>query len=395
MAVTTTPRISLDRARRLALGAQGFNDPAPRSTIDVRHFRRVLSRVGVVQLDSVNVISRAHYLPFFSRLGPYDRGALDRWLWQSRELFEYWIHEASLTSIDRWAHLAYRMRRGHPWKAIERINTEQPGFVEKVLDEVRIAGPLRVGELTEGGSRTGPWWGYGPGKLALEWLFVRGEVAIADRPNFTRLYDLTDRVIPDEVRAAETDPTTARRTLLRDAVRHHGIGTVADLADYHRLKVRDARPLLDELAAAGEIVEVVVDGWPRPAYMDPDLPVPRSIHGAALLAPFDPVVWFRDRVERLFGFHYRIEIYVPRPKRVFGYYVLPFLLDGEMVGRVDLKADRAAGRLLVQGAFAETGADKIRVGAALADHLRDMAAWQDLSEIEIRPTGDLASHIPV
>jgi hypothetical protein len=316
-------------------------------------------------------------------------------LWQSRELFEYWIHEASLTSIDRWAHLAYRMRRGHPWKAIERINTEQPGFVEKVLDEVRIAGPLRVGELTEGGSRTGPWWGYGPGKLALEWLFVRGEVAIADRPNFTRLYDLTDRVIPDEVRAAETDPTTARRTLLRDAVRHHGIGTVADLADYHRLKVRDARPLLDELAAAGEIVEVVVDGWPRPAYMDPDLPVPRSIHGAALLAPFDPVVWFRDRVERLFGFHYRIEIYVPRPKRVFGYYVLPFLLDGEMVGRVDLKADRAAGRLLVQGAFAETGADKIRVGAALADHLRDMAAWQDLSEIEIRPTGDLASHIPV
>ena len=391
----TPPRLSLDRARRLALGAQGFNDPAPRSTVDARHFRRVLSRVGVVQLDSVNVISRAHYMPFFSRLGPYDRDALDRWLWRSGELFEYWIHEASLTSIDRWAHLAHRMRRSHPWKAIERITTEQPGFVDKVLDEVRIAGPLRVGELSEGGSRTGPWWGYGPGKLALEWLFVRGEVAIADRPNFTRLYDLTDRVIPDEIRAAELDPTTARRALLRDAVRHHGIGTVADFADYHRLKVGDARPLLAELAAAGEIVEVVVDGWPRPVYMDPDLPIPRSVDGAALLAPFDPVVWFRDRAERLFGFRYRIEIYVPRPKRVFGYYVLPFLLDGELVGRVDLKADRAAGRLLVQGAFAEEGADKIRVGAALADQLRGMAAWQNLSEIEVRPNGDLASHLPV
>jgi len=391
----TPPRLSLDRARRLALGAQGFNDPAPRSTVDARHFRRVLSRVGVVQLDSVNVISRAHYMPFFSRLGPYDRDALDRWLWRSGELFEYWIHEASLTSIDRWAHLAHRMRRSHPWKAIERITTEQPGFVDKVLDEVRIAGPLRVGELSEGGSRTGPWWGYGPGKLALEWLFVRGEVAIADRPNFTRLYDLTDRVIPDEIRAAELDPTTARRALLRDAVRHHGIGTVADFADYHRLKVGDARPLLAELAAAGEIVEVVVDGWPRPVYMDPDLPIPRSVDGAALLAPFDPVVWFRDRAERLFGFRYRIEIYVPRPKRVFGYYVLPFLLDGELVGRVDLKADRAAGRLLVQGAFAEEGADKIRVGEALADQLRGMAAWQNLSEIEVRPNGDLASHLPV
>jgi hypothetical protein len=363
--------------------------------VDARHFRRVLSRVGVVQLDSVNVISRAHYMPFFSRLGPYDRDALDRWLWRSGELFEYWIHEASLTSIDRWAHLAHRMRRSHPWKAIERITTEQPGFVDKVLDEVRIAGPLRVGELSEGGSRTGPWWGYGPGKLALEWLFVRGEVAIADRPNFTRLYDLTDRVIPDEIRAAELDPTTARRALLRDAVRHHGIGTVADFADYHRLKVGDARPLLAELAAAGEIVEVVVDGWPRPVYMDPDLPIPRSVDGAALLAPFDPVVWFRDRAERLFGFRYRIEIYVPRPKRVFGYYVLPFLLDGELVGRVDLKADRAAGRLLVQGAFAEEGADKIRVGEALADQLRGMAAWQNLSEIEVRPNGDLASHLPV
>jgi uncharacterized protein len=387
------PRISMDRARRLALGAQGFNDPAPGGTPDVRHFRRVLSRVGVVQLDSVNVISRAHYLPFFSRLGSYDRDALDRWLWRSGEMFEYWIHEASLAPIDQWRHVAYRMRHSHPWRSIEKIIEDQPDFVDRVLAEVRESGPLRVGELSDGGSRTGPWWGYGPGKLALEWLFVKGQIAIADRPNFTRLYDLTERVIPAEVREAASDQTTARRALMRDAVRHHGIGTVPDLADYYRLKLTDARPILADLAASGEIVEVSVDGWRGPVYMDPDLSVPRSIDGGALLAPFDPVVWFRDRAERLFDFHYRIEIYVPKEKRVHGYYVLPFLLDGELVGRVDLKADRAAGRLLVQGAFAEPGHDRVRVGTALAHQLESMARWQGLDDIEVRPNGDLTSHI--
>jgi uncharacterized protein len=341
------------------------------------------------------VIARAHYLPFFARLGSYDQDALDRWLWRSGELFEYWVHEASLTSIDRWPHVAYRMRGAHPWKSIERIAREQPGFVDAVRTEVRDNGPLRVGELSEGSGRTGPWWGYGPGKLALEWLFLRGEIAIADRPNFTRLYDLTERVIPEQVRSEVVDPDTARRILLRDAVRHHGIGTVADLADYHRLKVLSARPVLADLAARGEIAEVTVDGWPGPVYMDPDLAVPRSIDGAAVLAPFDPVVWFRDRAERLFDFYYRIEIYVPKEKRVHGYYVLPFLLDGEIVGRVDLKADRSAGRLLVQGAFAEEGHDRVRVGAALGAHLQELAAWQGLGEIEIRSNGDVASHIAV
>ncbi len=389
----TVPRISIDRARRLALAAQGFNDPAPGVTPDVRHFRRVLSRVGVVQLDSVNVISRAHYMPFFSRLGPYNRDALDRWLWKSGEMFEYWIHEASLAPMDHWPHLAYRMQHSHPWRSIERIIQDQPDFVDRVLSEVRSSGPLRVGELADGGARTGPWWGYGPGKLALEWLFVKGQIAIADRPNFTRLYDLTERVIPAEVREAATDPETARRALLRAAVRHHGIGTVPDLADYHRLKATDARGVLADLAASGEIAEVTVDGWRGPVYMDPDLSVPRSIDGSALLAPFDPVVWFRDRAERLFGFHYRIEIYVPKEKRVHGYYVLPFLLDGELVGRVDLKADRAGGRLLVQGAFAEPGQDPVRVGVALGEQLASMAMWQGLDDIEVRSNGDLTSHI--
>ncbi|MEX1005856.1 MAG: crosslink repair DNA glycosylase YcaQ family protein [Acidimicrobiia bacterium] len=388
-----TPRFSIDRARRLALSAQGFADRPPASDPDVRHFRRVLSRVGVVQLDSVNVIARAHYLPFFSRLGPYDRDALDRWLWRSGELFEYWVHEASLTSIDRWPLLAHRMRRRHPWPSIERINTDQPGFVDQVLDEVRKAGPLRVGELSGGGARTGPWWGYGPGKLALEWLFARGEIAIADRPNFTRLYDVTERVIPDSVRRLDVDGPSGQRALLGDAVRHHGIGTAADIADYHRIKVTDARPHLDALVASGEVAEVEVDGWKGPVYMDPEASVPRQISGAALLAPFDPVVWFRDRAERLFGFHYRIEIYVPRAKRIHGYYVLPFLVDGELAGRVDLKADRATGTLIVQGAFTEEGQDPVRVGRALLGQLEAMAGWQSLERIEVRRNGDLADHI--
>ena len=389
------PRVSLDRARRLALAAQGFADPPPASRPDVRHFRRVLSRVGVVQLDSVNVLARAHYLLFFARLGPYDTQALDRWLWRSGELFEYWIHEASLAPIDRWPHVAHRMRQEHPWKSIERIGRDQPGFVEDVLDEVRANGPLRVGELSEGSGRTGPWWGYGPGKLALEWLFVRGEIAIADRPNFTRYYDLADRVIPAAVRTEEIEADAARRVLLRDAVRHHGIGTVADLADYHRIKVTLARPVLAALAADGEIVEVEVETWRGPVYMDPELPVPRGITGAALLAPFDPVVWFRDRAERLFGFHYRVEIYVPQEKRVHGYYVLPFLLDGRLVGRVDLKADRAGGRLFVQGAFAQEGEDRSRVGRALAETLQSVAQWQGLAEVVVKPNGDLSSYIPL
>ena len=347
--------------------------------------------MGVVQLDSVNVMARSHYLPFFSRLGPYDRASLDRWLWRSGELFEYLVHEASLAPIDRRPALVHRMAAVHPWRSVRELAEKHPGFVEQVLDEVRAKGPLTVGDLAGGAGRTGPWWGWGPGKRSLEWLFAKGVLSIADRPNFTKLYDLTERVIPPDVLGR--DPLSereGRKLLLRDAARHHGVGVVADLADYHRIKVSDARPLLVELAASGDIEEVEVDGWPAPVYADPDLAVPRTVDGAVLLSPFDPVVWFRDRAERLFGFRYRIEIYVPAPKRVHGYYVLPFLLDGRLVGRVDLKSDRARGRLLVQGAFAEQGVDRRRVAAALDEVLMEVAAWQGLGAIEVRRRGDLA-----
>lgn len=389
-------RIHPNRARRLALAAQGFNDPRPTGRVDIRHFRRVMQRMGVLQLDSVNVIARAHYLPFLSRLGPYDRGALDSWLWRSGELFESWIHEASLTWMERRPALVHRMDRRHPWRSVQEVLDQHPDFVDRVLHHVRNEGPLTVGDLPEGSSRTGPWWGWGPGKLALEWLFASGALSILDRPNFTRLYDVTERVIPPHVLAQPgLDPTAARRVLLRDAVRHHGIGTVADLADYHRMRMTDAKPILADLAAAGEIEEVVVDGWKGPVYLDPELPIPRSIDGTALLAPFDPVVWFRDRAERLFGFHYRIEIYVPKPKRVHGYYVLPVLVDGDLAARVDLKADRAGGRLLVQGAFVEAGRDPVAVGRRLSAALVEMAEWQGLSEIELRPNGDLVDQLSV
>jgi uncharacterized protein YcaQ len=387
--------IPVERARRLALAAQGFHRPRPGS-IDVRHFRRALGDVGLVQLDSVNVIARAHYLPFFARLGPYDTGVLDRWLWRSGELFEYWGHEASVLPIDDWPLMGHRMRNARPWQSIARIVEEHPEFVDRIHDEVHERGPLTVGDLAEGGERTGPWWGWGRGKLALEWLFVTGRLTVADRPNFTKVYDTSARVIPAHLLEGEkVDTAPARRRLLRRAVRHHGIGSVADLADYYRIRPTDARPLLEDLARAGEIVEVDVPGWKGPAYLDPEISIPRSIEARALLAPFDPVVWFRDRALRLFDFHYRIEIYVPEPKRVYGYYVLPFLLEDRLVGRVDLKADRSSGRLLVRGCYGEERVDRLHVGRELAAELGVMAAWMGLGEVEVTDRGDLAHAVAV
>ncbi len=385
--------ISIERARRLALAAQGFHRQRP-VRVDVRHLRRVLGDVGLVQLDSVNVIARAHYLPFFARLGAYDPVVLDRWLWRSGESFEYWGHEASVLPIDDWPLMVHRMRHARPWKSIARILADHPEFVDRVHDEVHEWGPMTVSDLTEGSERTGPWWGWGKGKLALEWLFVTGKLTVADRPNFAKLYDTSARVIPAPLlEAEEIDTVTARRRLLRRAVRHHGIGTVPDLADYYRIRPTDARPLLEGLAESGEIVEVEVPGWRGPTYLDPELPIPRSIGARALLAPFDPVVWFRDRALRLFDFHYRIEIYVPEPRRVHGYYVLPFLLGDRLVGRVDLKADRSAGRLLVRGSYAEERVDRLHVGRELAGELVAMASWMGLGEVEVFDRGDLAETV--
>ena len=384
-------RLTNDQARRIALGAQGFATPRPTGRIDVRHFRGVFGRIGLLQLDSVNVLERSHYLPMFSRLGPYDRTAFDRWTASSGQLFEYWGHEASLIPVDRYPTFRFRMGEMKPWGSVRRLLDERPGYIEDVLGQVAERGPLTVADLEDAGERGGPWWGYAPGKHALEWLFASGRVTAYRSSSFGRRYDLPDRVVPASIlEESPPDRAEAYRTLLADAARHHGIGTVADLADYHRLHKPTARPVLEDLAVEGAVVPVAVEGWQHPAYLHPEAAIPRRPTGTALLSPFDSLIWNRDRVERMFGFRYRIEIYVPKEQRQYGYYVLPFLLDGELVARVDLKSDRKAQRLLVQAAHLEPGNDASRVVPPLAAELQAMASWLGLDKIVVADRGDLA-----
>jgi len=385
-------KVSIEAARRIALGAQGFSTPKPAGRIDVRHFRRVMHQLGLVQLDSVNVCVRTHYMPFYSRLGAYDRGHLDSWLNESGENFEYWAHAAAVLPVDRYPLWRWKMETMKPWRRADDLLDAHPGLIENVLQQVGDHGPLTVRDLDAPEHTNEAWWGYGPGKVALEVLFANGHVSALRTGNFMRLYDLPERTIPPEFldEGIAYDKEDAYRQLLIEATRHHGIGTAADIADYFRLHVSTAAPILESLAQAGTIEKVAVGGWDEPAYLDRDAVRPRSITGSALLSPFDPIMWNRDRAERMFGFEYRIEIYVPEPERVFGYYVLPFMLDGDIVGRVDLKADRKGGRLLVRSAFIEEGKDVERVTAALAAELSRFSSWLGMDEIVIEERGNLA-----
>lgn len=383
-------RVSLDAARRIALGAQGIGQATPTGRIDVRHFRRVMNRIGLVQLDSVNVCIRTHYMPFYSRLGPYDRSALDTWLNDSGEHFEYWAHEAAVLPVDRYPLWQWKMERMRPWKRAEAVLDAHPELLDDVLRQVRDHGPLTIRDLEAPAARTEAWWGYAPGKVALEVLFANGKISALRTGNFGREYDLPERMLPAPVLATEQrGEEEAHRELLVAATRHHGIGTLHDIADYFRLNVPASRPIVESLVAEGKIVEVEVSGWKDPVYMDPDAVRPRSITGTTLLSPFDPLIWYRERAERLFSFRYRIEIYVPEPDRVFGYYVLPLMVDGILVGRVDLKADRKNGALLVQSAFREEGADSVAVSTALAGELERFAGWLGLGTIELGNRGNV------
>ncbi len=382
--------LSLAQARRVALAAQGFTDPPPRGAVDVRHMRRVLARIHLLQIDSVTVLVRSHYLPLYSRLGPYDRDLLTRTAYGRRELFETWAHEACFVRTALHPLMRRRMAAVRPGERVRRLLTDDPGYVARVRDEVAGRGPLAVGDLADAGASTGPWWGWSKGKTALEWLFATGALSVARRRNFARVYDLTERVIPADVLAAPTpDAEQTRRELLLLAARALGIATAGDLADYFRLHRPAARQALDGLAADGLLTPVTVEGWAQPAYLHPGAPLPRRVRRSALLSPFDPVVWERARTERLFGFRYRIEIYVPADRRTFGYYVLPFLHDERLVGRVDLKADRAGDRMLVRAAWHEPAEDPATVAAALAPELRRLATWLGLSDVHAEPRGDL------
>ena len=394
------PRLTAAAARRIALAAQGFGRRRPATPPGTRQIRELVARLGVLQLDSVNVFSRAHYMPVFSRLGPYDRALLDRMAAHDttrpvRRLVEYWAHEASLIPVERHPLFRWRMAAvdGEAWGSISRVIRERPELVADTLELVREQGPIRASAtgIPRPEPRPGHMWNWHEGKVALEYLFFAGKVAAAGRVNFERLYDLSERVLPAEVLAAPTpDPADAQRELVRIAAAALGVATEPDLGDYFRLPRADSKARVAELVAAGELTEVEVEGWGAPAYLWPAARRPRRVDARALLSPFDSLVWFRPRAERLFGFRYRIEIYVPAAKRVHGYYVLPFLLGDALVARVDLKSDRQAGSLLVQSAFAEDHADRDHVASELAAELRLTAAWLGLDDVVVRRRGDLA-----
>ncbi len=386
--------MSRAQARRTALAAQGFLDP-PHDPPTLRTLSRTVARTGVLQVDSVNVLQRAHFMPLYSRMGPYDPTLLHRAAGgrAQRRLVEYWAHVQALMPVELWPAMAhrrdfYRARRGKWWQQVgDRA-------VARVLSQVASGGAVTARDLDDGAPRNRDHWGWNwsEARKALDYLYTVGDLAIARRTQqFEVVYDLPERVLPPAVLAAPTPPVEEQHlALVRRAAVSHGVATLRCLADYYRMRVDDVRAAVAVLVEEGELEPVAVEGWSRPAYLHRDARRPRRVDARAVLSPFDPLVWERERAERLFDFHYRIEIYVPKHKRVHGYYVLPFLLRDEIVARVDLKADRATGRLLVPGTFAEDGAPA-DTAAQLAAELHRLAGWLGLGDVVIGDRGDLVT----
>ncbi|MGY4709890.1 winged helix-turn-helix domain-containing protein [Mycolicibacterium sp. CBM1] len=393
-------RLTADQARRIAITAQGLTEPKPRGPVTRAHVRRLISRIQVLQLDSVSVAVRAHYAPVFSRLGPYDREVLDKAAWSHsarspRLLVEYWAHEAALMAVEDWPLLRWRMREYTHGRWGTEIVKKNPRLAEDILAAVAELGPSTAGQIeahlnSEQRGRKGPWWDRSDTKWVAEALWSSGALTTATRVGFARHYDLSEKVLPPHVLAREVDDDEAVRELMLRAAGALGVATEPDLRDYFRLSPKQSKPAVAALVAEGLLEQVEVDGWSAPAYLAPDVTVPRVDRGTALLCPFDPLIFFRPRVERLFDFHYRIEIYVPERQRKFGYYVWPFLLDGRLVGRVDLKAERARGALHVVGAFAEPGQDPAQIAPRLATELHTMASWLGLGDVSVGERGDMA-----
>jgi hypothetical protein len=383
--------LSLQEARRVALAAQGLEAPPSRSGVGARAIAGAVERLGAVQMDSVNVLVRSHYLPLFARLGPYRRELLDRLAYGGprRAFFEYWGHECSLLPLESYPLFRWRMeqaaRGAGIYRSLARLAREKPGLVARIEREVRERGPLTAGELSDKPRSTGGWWGWSEQKQALEYLFWSGRLATAERRNFERVYDVADRVIPERLRALPArDPAAQQRDLLTKAADALGIATPKDLARYFNLSLAAARPRIAELVEEGALREARVDGWKQPAWLARGARLPRSVDAAALLSPFDSLIWDRSRLERLFGFRYRISLYTPAHLRVHGYYVLPFLLGDRLVARVDLKSDRASGALLLRGLHFEEGIRRREVMPRLKEKLREMADWLGLDRIELR-----------
>lgn len=378
--------ISAVEARRIALAAQGFDKPRPAAPDDIRHFRRALHAIGVLQLDFVNVLLPAHFLMIWSRLGGYNRQRFERFLYDSGEFTEQWAHEASVVRVSDWPLLEHRRQSWTPWKRDPLRTLEDPdGYLSRILDQVRRDGAVTANQLPEADSlprKPGDW--HRPvQRWALEHHFGRGMLGVRRRlPNFQRVYDLPERLIPDAFRKNPVSQNEARRQLLRQASASLGVATLHDLADYYRMSPRDAAPHLDELVEEGTLTPVRVAGWQQDAYLASTACSPRKIGGASLLSPFDPLVWFRPRAERLFGFRYRIEIYVPAAKRQWGYYVLPFRLGDRIVARVDLKADRPNQVLLVRSMHFEADIDRTATEFALESELGSLAEWLGLKVVD-------------
>jgi uncharacterized protein YcaQ len=380
-------KLSLAEARRIALAAQGFGGPRPERVTSAQ-WLRIVDRLSLHQIDSVNVLVRAHYLPAFSRLGPYDRSLIDTAAWggrKQRRLFEYWAHEASLLPLALHPLLRWRMARADRgeagWKGLRVFARERRAEAEALLDRIRAEGPSAASDLEEKRGRSG-WWDWGDAKRALEWLFWAGHITTATRRgSFERVYDLTERVIPAGIRALPTpNEKEAQRALIERAARALGVATETELRDYFRISPGDARQAIESLVEAAALAPVEVPGWARLAYLHRDARRPRRIDARSLLAPFDPLVWERSRTLRLFDFHYRIEIYTPAEKRQHGYYVLPFLLGDRLAARLDMKADRQAGRLLVHAVHLETHA-RHDATDAIEEELAAMARWLGLAEV--------------
>ena len=385
----TSLEIDAVSAKRIAITAQGFHRPRPMGKVNLRHFRRVFGDVGLVQLDSVQAICRSHYLVFFSRLGKYDQLTLDNWIWHSGEIFESWAHEASILPVGlepfvRWK--KNRARKGETWKGLYELANSQEKYVDDVMRQVSSApSAIRASELTEPRNRSGPWWsGRSDGQKTLDWLFRIGQVAVKRDTKFSRSYVPFDSVIPNEI-SGFPDPLESDSIdkLILTAARCNGISTVSDIADYFRMKpilVREALPFLLE---QNKLLPVSVEGWDEKAYLHPSVPKPAKIESRALLSPFDSLVWCRPRLERLFHFKYRLEIYVPKEERKYGYYVLPFLLNENLVARVDIKTVRTEGKLLVKGIYLENGTDPEMVISELSKELIELSDFLDLPEVSI------------
>jgi len=380
--------LSIADARRIALAAQGFDTARPQTKATQRHVDALISRLGVIQIDSVNVLVRSQELPLFARLGNHDRKAIPK-ATEQQKLFEYWGHEAAHLPVDlhplfRWKMDAARTGKVTHW-GLTSFYEENKAFVKRILKHVEKNGPTTSRELSTRTEKKGTWWDWDEAKVALEYLFLTGELMSRGRgSDFARIYDTTERVLPQRIIDAPTPSEhEARKQLLVRSAVAQGVATASDLADYYRQKLATVKPLIAELVEEGELREVAVDGWTEKAFVYRNAKLPKQLHATALLSPFDSLVWCRPRNERLFDFHYRIEIYTPKEKRKFGYYVLPFMMNGEMVGRVDLKADRAKGILQAHSVHTEKGVKRSVINEALNAELAAMATWLGLEQVQI------------